>query len=302
MDTTLPLHPLHSVLPLDRPFTPAMARTAGIERRQLERLVGEGHVRRLLRGAYAAATAPDSLALRAAAVGLLIGRRDVVVDRTAAWVHGVPALFADGLPRVEVLAPGRSQRVSLGGRRLLVARDVGSLGRVRLTTPLRTALDLGRLLPPGPALGAMDALISGGTFTHAALLGELARFSGHRGIAQLRSLAAQVDARSSGTAESTLRLHWNAANLPTAVPGMPVAAGHRLVRLSLGVERRQFGAVLAHQVSAADLVALQGAGWWIVVLGEERVLHGDPTTWIRHLEREFHQHLLAQAKDEVEFG
>jgi hypothetical protein len=296
MDATLPLHPQHSLLPLDQPFTPAMARAAGIERRRLERMLGEGQVRRLLRGVYAASTAPETLSLRAAAVGLCLGRRDIAVDRTAAWVHGVVL----GEPvHLDVLAPGRSQRTALGGRRHLIARDVVSFAGVRVTTPLRTALDLGRLLAPGPALGAMDALLGGGTFTHTDLLAELPRLTGHRGIAQLRLLAAQVDARSSGLGESMLRLHWHAANLPTAVPGMPVAAGHRLVRLSLGVERRQFGAVLAHQVSAGDLVALQGAGWRVVVLSESRVLNSDPTTWITHLEREFHQHLLAQAEAEA---
>ncbi len=79
---------------------------------------------------------------------------------------------------------------------------------------------------------------------------------------------------------------------------MLVAAGHRLVRLSLGVERRQFGAVLAHQVSATDLLALEGAGWSVVVLAEQRLLSTDPSIWVRHLEREFHQHLLAQTKAE----
>ena len=79
---------------------------------------------------------------------------------------------------------------------------------------------------------------------------------------------------------------------------MPVAAGHRLVRLSLGVERRQFGVVLAHQVSADDLLALEGAGWRVLVIAEERVLKGDPSILTRHLEREFHQHLLAQVRAE----
>jgi hypothetical protein len=299
MDATLPLHPLHSVLPLDAPFTPGMARAVGIERRQLERMLGEGRVRRLLRGVYAASTTPDTLDLRAAAVGLVLGRRAIAVDRTAAWVHRAPTV--DAIP-LDVLAPGRSQRTSLGGRRHLVGRDVVTVGGARLTTPLRTALDLGRLLAPGHALGAMDALLRGGTFTHTELLAELPRLAGHRGITQLRSLAAQMDPRSSGLAESMLRLHWHAADLPTAVPGMPVAAGPRLVRLSLAVERRQFGATLAHQVTAADLLCLEGAGWRVVVLAEERVLHSEPSIWVRHLQREFHQHLLAQAEAAEEAG
>jgi hypothetical protein len=295
----LPLHPLHPLLPLDEPFTPAIARAVGLDRRSLERMLAAGHVRRLLRGVYVAATAPESVVLRAAAAGLATSGRGIVVDRLAAWVHGVPL---QGPAPLDVLVPGRSSQSSLGGRRQLLGRDVVTLSGVRVTTPLRTALDLGRLLPAGAALGAMDALLRGGTFTHAALLGELARFSQHRGIAPLRSLAVQVDSRSLGPAESLLRLHWNTARLPTPVPGQLVAAGSRLVRLSLGVSQRQYGVVLAHQITAADLLALEGAGWWIVVLPEDRVLTTDPSIWTRHLEREFHQALLQQVKDDEEVG
>jgi hypothetical protein len=296
---TLPLHPLHSLLPLDQPFTTAMARAVGIDRRALTRLHSEGHVQRVLRGVYAASTAPSSVDFRAAAVGLLLGPGNIVVDRTAAWIHGIE--FADPQP-LDVLTPSPSQRGSLGGRRRLVGRDITFLGGVRATTPLRTALDLGRLLAPGHGLGVLDAFLASGSFSHASLLAELPRFAGQRGIAQLRSLVAQVDARSSCLAESVLRLHWNAARLPTPVPGRLVAAGARVVRLSLAVERRQFGAVLAHQICADDLLALEGAGWWVVVLPEERVLSTDPSIWTRHLEREFHQQLLTHVKDEEEVG
>jgi hypothetical protein len=296
MDETLPLDPVSGLLPLDRPFTRAMAQAAGVDRAALERMLRERTVVRLLRGAYAASTAADTVALRAAAAGLVVGPRAVVVDRTAAWVHGVDVTgLAMGEPRpVEVLRP--SSRSAAGSGRQLEGRDVERIGPLHLTTPLRTALDLGRLLAPGRALGAMDRLLAGGSFTHVQLLGEVARMTGHRGVGQLRALAAQVDARSSCLAESVLRLGWHEARLPTAVPAMPVAAGGRLVRLSLGVERRQFGAVLAGHVSADELVALQGAGWRFVVLSEARVLDSDPLIWTHHLEREFHQHLLAQSR------
>jgi hypothetical protein len=290
MDRMLPLHPLHALLPLDEPFTPAMARSVGISAHALSRMLANGLVRRVLRGVYVASTACPSAELRASSVGLLLRSGDIVADRTAAWVHG--ALAPDPVP-LDVLARG-----SLGGRRRLLGRDLVTLGGVRLTSPLRTALDLGRLLPPGPALAVLDALAA--SFSQVELLAELPRFAGQRGIAQLRTLAAQVDSRSTCPAESILRLHWNAANLPTPVPGRLVVAGARLVRLSLAVDQRQFGVVLAHQVSAADLLALEGAGWWVVVLPEERVLTTDPTLWTRHLEREFHQQLLQQTRDAEE--
>jgi hypothetical protein len=301
MDEPLPLDPLFALLPLDRAFTPAMARAVGVERASLDRMLHAGVVRRLLRGVYVASTAPDSPQVRAAAVALVVGREAIAVDRTAAWVHGVDLISdrAEGMPPVETLSAGRSARRTRVSGRQLTGHDVQRIGNLRLTSPLRTALDLGRLLPPDLALGAMDRLLATGSFTHVLLLAEVPRLAAQRGVGQLRTLAAQVDARSSCLAESTLRLRWHQANLPTAVPAMPACAGSRLVRLSLGVERRQFGAVLAHQVAAADLVALEGAGWRVVVLGEEQVLRGDPSLWTHHLEREFHQHLLAQTEAEA---
>jgi hypothetical protein len=295
MDETLPLAPMHPLLPLDRPFTRASARTLGVERSSLDRMLREGTIRRLVRGVYAASTAPDSTSLRAQAVALAIGRKAIAVDRTAAWVHGVDVRRRSPceLPSLEAVHGGRSGGSTSGARELL-GRDVQHLDDLRVTTPLRTALDLGRSLAPDLALGAMDLLLAGGMFTHVQLLAETSRMAGHRGVGQLRRLAAQVDARSLCLAESALRLRWHEARLPTATPGLPVCASGRLVRLSLAVDRRQFGAVLSGQVSAAELVALQGAGWRVVVLSEERVLNTDPSVWVQHLEREFHQQLLDQ--------
>lgn len=297
----LPLDPLRSLLRLDRPFTRAMARGAGVDKASLDRMLREEVVVRLLRGVYVACVAPRTPQLRAVAVALAVRRDATAVDRTAAWVHGVDVT---GLPPgaarpLEVLSPGRSTRGALGSSRQLAGPDLVRIEGLRLTTPLRTALDLGRLLPAALAIGAMDRLLAGGSFTHSQLLAEIPRLAGHRGVGQLRSLAAQVDARSANLAESALRLRWHEARLPSAIPAMPVGVAGRLVRLALGVGRRQFGAVLAGHVSGADLVALQGAGWRVVVLTEEQVLRGEPSVWMHHLEREFHQHLLAQIESEA---
>ncbi len=302
MDDTLPLRPLDIPALLTGPFTPSMARNAGVERAALERLLRAGGVRRLLRGVYAATTLADTRELRARALRLVVGPTAVVVDRSAAWVHGIDTSSAlgleqkeaDPLPPVETLKHDRVSSNRFRSGRHLADRDVELIEGLCLTTPLRTALDLGRLLPPAAALAALDGLLGTGSFTHTELIAELPRLVGHRGSARLRVIAAQADGRARGPAESVLRLRWHDARLPSAVPGLMVAAGPRVVRLGVGVERCQFGAVLHDRVVADELVALEGAGWRVLVLSGKRVLRAEPEVLMRHLEREFHQHLLGQ--------
>jgi hypothetical protein len=289
----LPLDPISPRLPLGDPFTPAMAARAGIGRAVLERLLREGRVRRLLRGVYVDATVSPSTSVRARALALVVGHGHVVVGTTAAWLHGVD------LPRPEPMAPvalevhGRGRHAARSAR--YAARDVEVVEGVRCTTPLRTALDLGRRLAPDRALAALDGLLGLGVFSHSALMAEVARFGGQPGINQLRELAALADSRACGAAESVLRLRWLGGRLPTPTPGLlvPGPAGGR-VRLALGLEVHRFGAVLAGQLRDAETAALAALGWRAVVVGEERVLRGDPTFVVGHLEREFHLHLLEQ--------
>jgi hypothetical protein len=287
----LPLDPISPRLPLGAPFTPAMAARAGIGRTVLERLLREGRVRRLLRGVYLDATVPISPAVRARALGLVVGRRQVVVGTTAAWLHGVDLPRA-GVPR-SVEVRGRGRHPARDHR--YAGHDLATVEGVRCTTPLRTALDLGRWLAPDRALVALDGLLRLGGFTHTALMAELPRFGGHQGVVQLRELAALADARARDAAESVLRLRWLDGRLPTPTPGLVVARRDGSgVRLALGLEVHRFGAALAGQLGDPDLAALAALGWRVVVVGPDRVLQSDPAFLIGHLEREFHLHLLAQ--------
>lgn len=301
----LPLDPISPRLPLPEPFTPAMAARAGIGRAVLDRLHREGRVRRLLRGVYLDATVPASTRVRAHALGLLVGSRQVVVGLTAAWLHGVEVPRAcrshghrdavQDLPPIEVHGRGRLPARYAGRPVRYADHDLQEVDGVRCTTPLRTALDLGRQLAPDRALAAVDGLLSLGVFAHAALMAELPRFAGLHGVVQLRELAALADARADGPAESVLRLHWLHGRLPTPAPAhlVPLPGGRR-ARLALALELHQFGAVLSGRLTDAEHAALSAQGWRVVVLGAERVLHGDPTFLVGHLEREFHLHLLGQ--------
>ena len=79
----LAAHPLHV------PTTTRDALAAGWTQDRLHRAVVRGDVRRVLRGVYVDASAPDSLALRSAAAALVLPARMVVCDRSASWLQGV---------------------------------------------------------------------------------------------------------------------------------------------------------------------------------------------------------------------
>ena len=83
-------------LDLDRPFTYAMARTAGISRRSIAELVEKGLLRRLLRGVYAAAQAPDTQLLRAQAIQLVAPEGCIVTDESAGWLAGAAMILRPG--------------------------------------------------------------------------------------------------------------------------------------------------------------------------------------------------------------
>ncbi|MCW2757492.1 MAG: hypothetical protein JWO46_1238, partial [Nocardioidaceae bacterium] len=82
-----------------------------------------------------------------------------------------------------------------------------------VTTPLRTACDLGRLLWRFDAFAALDAFRRAGV-PEAQLLSEVERFRGYRGVRQLRAFAPLSDPLAESPAESALRLAWYDAALP----------------------------------------------------------------------------------------
>lgn len=206
-------------LALDRPFDRAAAHAAGVTDRHLRRLVEEGLLRRVLQGVYAAAQAPDSIADRARALRLVITPGAVVTGRTAGWLHGAPVLqrgahlVAPPLEVCSVTDTRMTRRGVEGHRRRLRASDVTQVYDVSVTTPLRTACDLGRLLWRFDALAAIDAFLRLGVDREELLL-ETLRFPGYRGVRQLRALVPLGDRRSESPGESALRLHWLDAGLP----------------------------------------------------------------------------------------
>jgi len=238
-------------VPVDQPFTVAHASEAGVGASLRHRLVRLGLLRPVLRGVFVATQVPDSLRLRVAAVKLVIPSHAVVVDRTAAWVHGVDALPRSAIhtmPSLDLFstAGSRVRRDSVrSGVRELLGRDiVVVIDGLSVTTPLRTACDLGRLLWRYDALGAIDGFLRLG-LDHGELLAEVDRFKGQRGVVQLRRLAPWGDARAESQPESALRLHWyEAGDLPPPEPQIWVYDddGSPRYRIDVGHHETRYGA------------------------------------------------------------
>lgn len=207
-------------LPLVAPFTKDEAVALGVSSWRVRGLLADGLIRPVLRGVYAASQSNDNISFRAAALAKVIPPSAVITDRTAAWLHGVSILPRTALHQVPPIncfdtRPGhRTRRPGVGsGERRLPSYDVMELHGVMVTTPLRTALDLGRLLWRFDALAALDGFLAIGV-PHDQILAEMPRFRHFRGVVQLRALAPLADGLAESPGESALRLHWYDAGLP----------------------------------------------------------------------------------------
>jgi hypothetical protein len=238
-------------LPLDRPFTSATAAAAGVQRQQLHRLANAGYLRRMVKGTYVANAVPDSTALRCQAIGLIVPEDCVVVDRHAGWLLGAEMILAPNehldVRPISVFRPAGMGRLRNGltdsGERNLTEADVVELNGIRVTTPLRTACDLGRVRWTDRSISAMDAMLRLGSFTHQELLSEVERFRGMRWVTTLRTMAPLADGRSQSPGESVLRLRWIEARIGPPEPQLKVWRDGRLLAvLDIGSEELRYAA------------------------------------------------------------
>jgi very-short-patch-repair endonuclease len=202
--------------PLDPgvPFTRAQAKAAGVSRHVLDRLTNAGILRKPIRGVFLATELGDSLALRAACLRLVAPPDAVIVDRHAGWLYGATMVLRPNehleLRPVTMFLPGGRGRLrnplSDSGERTFAPGDVIEVEGLRVTSPLRTACDLGRVRWPDQAIAALDAMLRLGAFSKDELLAEITRFRGMRWVTTLRAIAVLADGRSESPGESVLRL------------------------------------------------------------------------------------------------
>lgn len=225
----------------DRPFTAGMAADVGIDRHQLRELVDQGVLRRVLQAVYITNQTPDTLTVRAQAAALVVSSSAVLCDRTAAWIHGIDVLWYaehDLPPKLDTFVLRDHTRLqrsgTYGGERDLSPSDITKVQGVRVTTPVRTALDLGCNLPRRDALAALDAFMRAYSISRDQLVRELPRYFRRRGVRQLRGLVTLADPRAESPGESWTRLEIIDSNLPQPIQQWSVRRdGRELFRLDL---------------------------------------------------------------------
>jgi very-short-patch-repair endonuclease len=169
--------------------------------------------RALYRNVYMAKDAVPTAHSRAQAAWLWSGGDATLVGLSAAAVLGTKWL--DGNAPAELV---RADRHCPDGIIVhswdLSPDDVGTVRGIRVTTPARTAFDIGRLHHPDRAVPLLDALLNA-THTKVADVLTLAETkSGIRGIRQLRSVLQLADGGAESPQESRLRMLLVKRGLP----------------------------------------------------------------------------------------
>lgn len=286
------------------PFTAAMARAGGITQHQLDRLSSTGQVTQPFHGVYVATATPDSTGLRARAAALVLPAHAVVCDLSAASLHGIDLFSLAELDRIPDLdsvsiehhTSSRRQGV-FGGKRALLPDEVMDLEGVRVTTPIRTACDIARLLGRLRAIAALDAFRRSYAITEADLRAMLPRFARQRGVVQLRELVPLSTDLADSQPESWVRLLIHDEGLSMPAPQVSVLLdewgwvrmenAYEHLRIAIEYDGAEFHTTAGHREhDELRRAALDRAGWTVLVLRKEDLSAQARSTWLRRLARE----------------
>jgi hypothetical protein len=157
-------------------------------------------------------------------------RRAVVMGVAASALHG--AQWVDDDTVIELrLDCSRPPSGIVARDETLADDEITYVADLPVTTPARTAFDIGRHLKRGQALARLDALMRARPFSIEDVLLIAKRHKGARGIRQLRSLLPLVDGGAASPRETWLRLLFIDAGFPKPTTQIPVYDGWQLVSL-----------------------------------------------------------------------
>lgn len=190
-------------------------------------------------GVYAEKRQQLSLRQRTEGAWLWSRRRAIVAGVAASALHGARWVDPD-IPIELIWSNTRPPKGIIAREQLLAGDEVARVGGLPVTTPARTAYDLGRYLPRGQAVSRLDALMRATPFSSQDALLLAQRYPGARGVRRMRSALQLVDGGAASPKETWLRLLLIDAGLPSPTTQIPVVDGYRALAM-LDMGWREFG-------------------------------------------------------------
>jgi hypothetical protein len=204
--------------------TTAELLAAGNTEDEIKTLLRRGDLIRLRRGAYARgpegreylALVNGERLLGLAAALAIAGPAAAASHSSAAYLHGIDLLGKPG-PAFVTSPPERGGRGLPGiqvSRARLPAAHVTTAGRLRVTTPARTVVDLARTLELRDGVVCADSALQRRLTTKAELQSVLATCARWRGARQAAEVIEFADGRAESPLESLARLAFRDSGLP----------------------------------------------------------------------------------------
>lgn len=261
----------------EQPFIGSEALARGtLNRHQLRTLY-----RAVMPNVYLPKRVTPSLRHRVPAAWLWSHREGVVAGLAASAMHG--SGWIDDDSPVELIWPNaRAPRGVVTRNQTLLDDEYQALRRLPVTTPERTAFDLGRRRSVGSAVARLDALARATGFKAEAVADLAGRHKKTRGLRQLETALDLVDAGAQSPKETWLRLLLISAGLPRPQTQIAVLGGDGFpfAYLDMGWEDVMVAAEYDGDQHRADrdqyvkdirrLERLQRLGWIVVrVIAED---------------------------------
>lgn len=235
----------------------------------------------IYRDVYVARSIDPSLGDRTWAAWLWSKRRAVIAGLAAAALHG--SRWVDVHEPIELIArSARSHEGLIVRNQTLAGDEITKVGGLPVTTPVRTAFDLGRHLDTDTAIVRLDALKWATFFSVDDVMQLAQRYPGARGLRQLKTVLPLVDGGAASPKETWLRMLLINNGFPPPTTQIPVTDGGRLLAvLDMGWEDLMIAVEYDgdhHRTIRAQYVKdrrrirrLEQLGWIVVqVIAEDR--------------------------------
>jgi very-short-patch-repair endonuclease len=239
---------------------------------------------------YLSKQAPVSLDRRITAAWLWANREATIAGLAAAALHG--AEWIDDDITIELIHPNTRPPVGVVTRRdVVLDGEVTTVAGLAVTTPSRTAFDIGRREPHRVAVARLDALARATGLKREGVMSVADRHPGARGLRKLETALEFVDAGAQSPRETYLRLLLIQAGLPRPQTQIPVIMDDETHYLDMGWQDCMVAVEydgehhrtdpLQYRKDIRRLEALQRLDWIVI-----RVVAGDhPAAIVRRVRR-----------------